>query len=99
MGLFGPKKGNSMAHINAAKLKVLDPAYADLSPTDRPLTRDKPSPEWFGSGAADGYVQTLLERFEERHPEAAAELAFIANEAKWSCGWRDFGRLALELLG
>lgn len=75
-------------------------AYADLSPNKgEPLTRGKPSADWFGSGAADSYVQQLLERFEERHPDTAKELAVIANEAKWSTGWKGFGRWMLEVLG
>ena len=75
-------------------------AYADLSPNNgQPLVRGKPSPDWFGSGPADSYVQALLERFEERHPAAAKELAAIANESKWSVGWRGFGRWILEILG
>jgi hypothetical protein len=75
-------------------------AYLDLSPmSGTPLTRGKPSAEWFGSGPADCYVQALLERFEERNPTAAAELAAIATEAKWSTGWKGFGRWILEVLG
>jgi hypothetical protein len=75
-------------------------AYADLSPnTGEPLTRGKPTPDWFGSGPADAYVQQLLERFANRHADAATELAWIANEAKWSVGWKSFGRWILEVLG
>lgn len=74
--------------------------YHEHSPTPgRPLTKGKPTPSWFGSGAADGYIQTLLETFESHHPEATQDLVYILNEAKWSTGWRSFGRLALEILG
>lgn len=86
-----------MAHINAAKLKQLEPAYADLSPSGEVLKG--PDSAWFSTGAAEGYVQALLERFESLNPQAAAELAFIANEAKWSVGWKAFGRMILEQLG
>lgn len=85
-----------MAYINAAKLKALEPSYADLSPSGAPLAGPTP---FFGTGAAEGYVQELLTRFEARNPEAAAELAFIANEAKWAVGWKSFGRQVLEQLG
>ncbi len=82
-------------------------AYAELSPLTPPApltinsmrTLNKRPEGWFGTGAASGYVQSLLTQFEESHPEAAKELACIANEAKWSSGWKDFGRLILEVLG
>jgi len=79
--------------------------YEDLSPVDRPLDkaimeRLNAKPEgWFGADAlGGGYVQVLLERFASRNADAAAELAYIANEAKWSSGWKDFGRQILEVL-
>lgn len=75
-------------------------AYTDLSPTPGvPLRKGSPSPDWFMSPPAEGYVQELLVRFDERHPEAARELSFIANEAKWSTGWKGFGRLIEEICG
>lgn len=74
--------------------------YHALSPTPGvPLRRGAPDSNWFGSGPADGYVQALLEAFEKAHPEAAKDLAYIANEAKWSSGWKGFGRLILEIVG
>lgn len=81
-------------------------AYEDLSPLaeGQALNRDRMihlnnRPEgWFGTHAGEGYVQALLLRFEERNPEAAKELEYIMNEAKWSTGYRDFGRMVLELL-
>jgi hypothetical protein len=73
--------------------------YGDLSPTPgTPLKLGKPNPEWWASGAAEGYTQALLEAFATHHPEAAKDLAFIANEAKWSVGWKGFGRMILEVL-
>lgn len=74
--------------------------YEDVAEGIAWLTRpgDPTAPE-FGSGAAEGYVIALLERFEERHPEAAKEFAIIANQAKWTVGWKSFGRSALEQLG
>lgn len=72
--------------------------YADLSPTPGvPLKKGSPTREWFTSLQAEGYVQELLLRFESHHPEAAKDLAYIANEAKWSTGWRGFGRMIEEL--
>jgi len=73
--------------------------YGDMSPTPgSPLSLGKPNADWWASAAADGYVQALLEKFEATHPEAAKDLAFIANEAKWSHGWKAFGRMILEVL-
>lgn len=84
----------------------IDARYGDLSPLDpaQPLNLERmrklnQRPEgWFGTGAASGYVQALLEKFEATHPGAAKDLRYIANEAKWSAGWKDFGRLIIELL-
>lgn len=88
-----------MAKLTARAAQAWVP-YQDLSPNQgNPLERGRPNREWFGSSPASGYVQSLLERFEERNPEAALELAFIANEGKWSTGWRELGRLAEEILG
>lgn len=72
------------------------PEYADVTTSESRL--NGPDSSWFGTGAAEGYTQVLLERFNERHPDAASELAFIANEAKWSVGWKGFGRQMLEVL-
>lgn len=75
------------------------PAYEDLSPTPgHSLTKGKPTADWFGSGEGEGYVQALVARFEQRHPDAAKELRFIANEAKWSTGWRGLGHMIEEEL-
>lgn len=88
-----------MSKLSARVVEASAP-YHDLSPTPgEPLERGKPNREWFGSGAGEGYTQELLARFEERHPDAARELRFIANEAKWSSGWRDMGRMVEEVLG
>jgi hypothetical protein len=72
--------------------------YADASPTPgKPLTKATSPAGWFTSTAAEGYIQELLNRFESRHPEAARELGYIANEAKWSTGWKGFGRMLEDL--
>lgn len=73
--------------------------YHDLSPTPGvPLKPAKPNREWWGSGPAEGYVQALLEAFEANHPEAAKDLAYIANEACHSVGWKAFGHMIKEVL-
>jgi hypothetical protein len=71
--------------------------YHSLSPTPgRPLTKGRPNGEWFGSAPAEGYVSALIEKFAETHPEAFEDLQYIANEAKWSTGWKGLGRMILE---
>lgn len=88
-----------MATKLSARVVTASEPYHDLSPTPgAPLERGRPSPDWFGSAAGEGYTQELLARFEERNPTAAAELRYIANEAKWSSGWRDLGRMIEEVL-
>ena len=72
--------------------------YHQLSPTPgHPLTKGKPNSTWFTSTQAEGYIITLLETWARHHPEAAEELVYIANEAKWSTGWKGFGRSIEEL--
>lgn len=54
----------------------------------------------FMSGAAEGYIQGLLESYEQAYGiEQARALEFVFNQAKWAIGWKAFGRLALEVLG
>jgi len=81
------------------RIASLHTDYADLSPSPNGQPLNGPSPLW-GNPAGEGYIQTLLERFEERHGvDVTRELVFIMNEAKWTTGWKGFGRLALEVLG
>lgn len=92
-----------------AKPNIVKPAwheggeYEDYPVLDGPRAFEKasgsngvPGPG-FGSGVAEGYVQELLESFETSYPDAAADMKFIANQAKWAVGWKSFGRMIIEV--
>lgn len=104
------ERNNAMPKATAGLAETYALRYGELSPIGpgSPLTKERMQklnarPEgWFGTGAASGYVEALLNQWETSPPDPstfALELKYIANEAKWSVGWKDFGRLILEVLG
>lgn len=88
-----------------SRQQALQP-YKDLTPNAdaQPLTQLamralNTRGGWFGTQRGEGYILGLLDRFEERHPEAAKELDAIANEATWTIGHRAFTKMILEVVG
>lgn len=51
------------------------------------------------SPQADGYIMNLIETWCDRNPsQAAHELRFVLEQAKWAVGWKAVGRAFLDQL-
>lgn len=72
------------------------PALADIR---NPFEANRALPfEPFSDDAA-GYMITLIEQWCDRNTsQAAHELRFLLEQAKWTTGYKPFARLALDAL-